>query len=144
MTTTARASFYVQQVELLVRRRVDECLLPENITAGQFMALNLIVNHEPVSSADLARRASMTAQSMGEFIKTLEAKGLVKRAGDPTNRRVIQVRSTAAGRKVLLRCEARVDQAERELFQCLSSDELAGLRTLLGRVRTAELARRQA
>ncbi len=144
MTTTARASFYVQQVELLVRRRVDECLLPENITAGQYMALNLIVNHEPVSSADLARRASMTAQSMGEFIKTLEAKGLVKRAGDPTNRRVIQVRSTAAGRKVLLRCEARVDQAERELFQCLSSDELAGLRTLLGRVRTAELARRQA
>lgn len=144
MTTTARASFYVQQVELLVRRRVDECLLPENITAGQYMALNLIVNHEPVSSADLARRASMTAQSMGEFIKTLEAKGLIKRAGDPTNRRVIQVRSTAAGRKVLLRCEARVDQAERELFQCLSSDELAGLRTLLGRVRTAELTRRQA
>ena len=57
---------------------------------------------------------------------------------------MIQVRSTAAGRKVLLRCEARVDQAERELFQCLSSEELAGLRTLLGRVRTAELTRRQA
>lgn len=143
MTTTARAFFYVQQVELLVRRRVDECLLPENITAGQYMALNLIVHHEPVSSADLARRASMTAQSMGEFIKTLEAKGLIARAGDPSNRRVIHVRSTPAGRKVLVRCEARVDQAERELFQCLSGEELASLRFLLSRVRTAELAQRQ-
>lgn len=143
MTTTARAFFYVQQVELLVRRRVDECLLPESITAGQYMALNLIVHHEPVSSADLARRASMTAQSMGEFIKTLEAKGLIVRAGDPANRRVIHVRSTPAGRKVLVRCEARVDQAERELFQCLSGEELASLRFLLSRVRTAELAWRQ-
>lgn len=140
MSVTARAFFYVQQVEQLVRRRVDECLAAEDITAGQYMALNLIVHHEPVSSADLARRADMTAQSMGEFIKALEAKGFVVRKVDPANRRVIHVSSTPAGRKALVQCENRVDQAEREFFACLSGEEVANLRFLLSRVRSARLA----
>lgn len=141
MAVTARAFFYVQQVEQLARRRIDQCLQSEGITAGQYLVLNLIVHHEPVSSADLARRANMTAQSMGEFIKALEAKGLVDRRGDLVNRRVIQVSSTPAGRKALVQIEARVDQIEREFFGCLTGEELAHLRMLLNRVRTSELAR---
>lgn len=141
MSVAARAFFYVQQVEQLARRRIDECLQRESITAGQYMVLSVIVHHEPVSSADLARRANMTAQSMGEFIKALESKGLIVRRNDEQNRRVFLVSSTPAGRKVLAASEARVDQAEREFFACLGAEELASLRMMLSRVRTAELAR---
>ena len=143
MSVTARAFFYVQQVEQLVRWRLDECLQPDGITAGQYMVMNLIVHHEPVSSAELARRANMTAQSMGEFIKNLESKQFVTRTTDPTNRRVIQVSLTPGGRKLLVRCEAKVDQAEREFFDCLSGEEVAQMRFLLSRVRSAQLARRK-
>jgi DNA-binding MarR family transcriptional regulator len=141
MPVSARAFFYVQQVEQLARRRIDQCLQNESVTAGQYMVLNLIVHHEPVSSADLARQANMTAQSMGEFIKALEAKGLIERRTDESNRRVIQISATAAGHKVLVHSEARVDQIEREFFACLSGEELASLRLMLSRVRTTELAR---
>ena len=141
MSVTARAFFYVQQVEQLARRRIDQCLQGESITAGQYMVLNLMVHHEPVSSADLARRANMTAQSMGEHIKALESKALVERRSDASNRRVIQISSTAAGRKMLVQCEARVDQAEQDFFACLNGEEQATLRMLLSRVRTTELAR---
>ena len=141
MSVTARAFFYVQQVEQLVRRRVDECLQPEGITAGQYMVMNLIIHHEPVSSAELARRANMTAQSMGEFIKQLEAKEFVTRTTDPNNRRVIQVSLTPIGRKLLVRCESKVDQAEREFFDCLNGEEIAQMRFLLSRVRSTQLAR---
>lgn len=141
MSASARAFFYIQQVEQLVRRRVDQCLQTESITAGQYMVLNLISHHEPVSSADLARRSNMTAQSMGEFIKTLENKGLIERQGDANNRRVIHISSTPAGRKLLVRSEAKVDQLERDFFACLNGEELANLRFLLSRVRTTELAR---
>jgi DNA-binding MarR family transcriptional regulator len=141
MAVTARAFFYVQQVELLARRRIDQCLQGEVVTAGQYLVLNLIVHHEPVSSADLARRANMTAQSMGEFIKALEAKGLLERRGDLINRRVIQVSSTAAGRQALMQAETKVDQVEREFFGCLTGEELVHLKLLLNRVRTSELAR---
>ena len=139
MSVTARAFFYVQQVEQLVRRRLDECLLPDGITAGQYMVMNLIIHHEPVSSAELARRANMTAQSMGEFIKLLESKEYVTRTTDPNNRRSIQISLTPGGRKLLVRCEAKVDQAEREFFECLNGEEVANLRFLLSRVRSAQL-----
>ncbi len=141
MSVTARAFFYVQQVEQLVRWRLDECLQPDGITAGQYMVMNLIVHHEPVSSAELARRASMTAQSMGEFIKNLESKQYVTRTTDPSNRRVIQVSLTPGGRKLLVRCEAKVDQAERDFFGCLNGEEVAQMRFLLSRVRSSQLAR---
>lgn len=141
MSVTARAFFYVQQVEQLVRRRVDECLQPDGVTAGQYMVMNLIVHHEPVSSAELARRANMTAQSMGEFIKNLEAKQFVARSTDPNNRRVIQVTLTPTGRQLLVRCEAKVDQAEQDFFSCLSGEEVAQMRFFLSRVRSAQLSR---
>lgn len=141
MSANERVFFYVQQVEQLARRRIDSCLNGDSVTAGQYMVLSLVVHHGPVSSADLARRANMTAQSMGEFIKALENKGLVERNDDLVNRRVIQITSTAAGRKVLVQSEAMVDQAEREFFACLSGEELAHLRILLSRVRAAERKR---
>lgn len=141
MSVSARAFFYVQQVEQLARRRIDQCLQAESITAGQYMVMNLLAHHEPVTSADLARRSNITAQSMGEFIKALEVKGLIERRSDASNRRVMQISSTAAGRKMLAQCEASVDQAEREFFACLSGEEQATLRMLLSRVRTTELAR---
>jgi DNA-binding MarR family transcriptional regulator len=141
MSSAARAFFYVQQIEQLAHRRIDACLEGECVTAGQYMVLSLVVHHGPVSSAYLARRANMTAQSMGEFIRALESKGYVERNGDLSNRRVIQVTSTSAGRDILVKFDARVDQAERDFFSCLNGEEVALLRQLLSRVRTAELAR---
>lgn len=141
MTVSARAFFYLQQVEQLVRRRVESCLQDDVITAGQYMVLTLIVHNQPISSADLARRANMTAQSMGEFIKALEGKGLVARRSDATNRRINQIISTPEGHNVLVHIDAKIDQAEHEFFECLSREELSQLRLLLSRVRSSESAR---
>lgn len=141
MSVAARIFFYVQQVEQLARRRLDLALQTEGITAGQYLVLNLIVHREPVSSANLARQSNMTAQSMGEFIKALEAKGLIDRTADAANRRVMNVKSTPAGRKLLVQSEAKVDQIEREFFACITGEERTALRMLLSRVRSTELAR---
>ena len=141
MPSAARPFFYIQQIEQLARRRIDACLEGESVTAGQYMILSLVVHHGPVSSAYLARRANMTAQSMGEFIRALENKGYVERNGDLSNRRVIQVTSTQTGRDILVKFDARIDQAERDFFSCLNGEEVALLRQLLSRVRTSELTR---
>lgn len=135
MSIAARGFFYVQQVEQQARRVLDECLQGEGLTAGQYMALSLVVHHEPVSSADLARRARMTAQSMGEFIRTLEAKGLVEKRVDAGSRRSLALTSTKVGRKLLVRSDAKVNEAERLFFDCLSGEENAHLRLLLSRLR---------
>jgi DNA-binding MarR family transcriptional regulator len=105
------------------------------------MVLNLIAYHEPISSADLARKSMMTAQSMGEFIRALEAKGLVERQATQLNKRTMLISSTAAGRKVLVRCESKIDEAERDFFSCLSGEDVASLRILMSRVRSAQLGK---
>lgn len=135
MSIAARDFFYVQQVEQHARRVLDECLQGEGLTAGQYMALSLVVRREPASSADLARRARMTAQSMGEFIRTLEAKGLVEKRTDASSRRSLSLVSTAVGREVLARSDAKVNKADRFFFGCLNGEENAQLQSLLRRLR---------
>lgn len=142
MAVSTRAFFYIQQVEQLVRQRIDEVLAPHGVTAGQYMVLSLVVHHEPTSSAELARLARITAQSMGEFVKTLEHKGWIQRRDDEANRRVLVVASTPVGRSLLMRCERSVDDAERDFFDCLQPDEVAGLRYTLSRLRNAARARK--
>jgi hypothetical protein len=63
MSVTARAFFYVQQVEQQVRRRLDECLQPDGITAGQYMVMNLIIHHEPNNSSPVPPTLQTAASS---------------------------------------------------------------------------------
>ncbi|WP_454754482.1 MarR family winged helix-turn-helix transcriptional regulator [Cupriavidus necator] len=142
MSGSGRTFFYIQQLEQLIRRQLDECLQTIGITAGQYMIFNLIAHLEPVSSASLARRTMITAQSMGEYIRVLEAKGLIKRQSSKVNKRTILISSTAAGRKTLVQCESKIDEVEREFFSCLSGEDLTHLRLLVSRVRSAQLAKR--
>lgn len=142
MAVTTRAFFYIQQVEQLVRQRMEEALAPHGVTAGQYMILSVVAHHEPTSSAELARLCRITAQSMGEFVKTLEHKGWITRSDDPANRRALLVATTPEGRKLLMQCEVSVDAAEREFFDCLQPEEVAGLRYSLSRLRSAARGRK--
>ncbi|MEJ7930474.1 TauD/TfdA family dioxygenase [Ramlibacter sp. AN1015] len=69
----------------------------------------------------------------------LEQRGWIERRGDPANRRVLLLASTAEGRNVLLRCEAAVDQAiglelsEISLAETFSEPDLTAMRQLLVR-----------
>lgn len=137
MAINTRGFFYIQQVEQLVHQALEEVLQPHSMTAGQYLVMSLVAHHEPLSSAELSRLARKTAQSMGEFVKTLEYKGWLERKDDPTNRRVLRISTTPQGRAVLMRCEAAVDEAERVFFSCLQPEELATLRHALSRIRNS-------
>jgi DNA-binding MarR family transcriptional regulator len=139
--STARAFFYIQQLEQLARRQIDAALRGWQLTAGQFMALNLIASHQPVSCSELAKRANMTAQSMGAIVKALAAKGLLERRGGLENWRVIELNLTAAGVELNRNCETCVEQVGQRFYARLTDSELAMLPDLLCRVRNAELER---
>lgn len=137
MSINTRGFFYIQQVEQLVQQCLEDVLQPHGLTAGQYLVLSLVAHHEPISSAELARLARKTAQSMGEFIKGLEYRGWLQRRDSPNNRRVLLVSTTPQGRELLAQCDAAVDEAEREFFSCLEPSELSTLRHALSRIRNA-------
>jgi DNA-binding MarR family transcriptional regulator len=64
---------------------------------------------------ELARRASMSKQAMGELVDQCAELGLVNRIADPTDRRARIVMFTPAGRKWLDAFRDAVDIAEQEM-----------------------------
>jgi len=79
---------------------------------------------------EIARRASMTKQAMGELVDQCEALGLVSRRPDPSDKRARIVTFTPRGLKWLDAFRAAVDMAEDEMRRELgaATDAVRGQR----------------
>jgi DNA-binding MarR family transcriptional regulator len=130
-----RTAYLLRQAQLATHAALEAALAPLGVTPTQYAVLSLIASAtRPRSSADLARRAGVTPQAMAEMIAALEAKGLIRRAESPDNRRILHIRPTRRGHTLLARCEAAADTAEAAAFGMLSPAERASLDALLRRI----------
>jgi DNA-binding MarR family transcriptional regulator len=103
----------------------------------------LFENIDPTGNrlTELADRAQMTHQSMGELVASLEQRGYVARAVDPRDARVRLVCLTAQGRQVQRRALAEIDAIEQEWF---GSDATRASRILERALRRVEQLQRLA
>jgi DNA-binding MarR family transcriptional regulator len=83
----------------------------------------------PVS--ELARRAQVTKQSMGELVAHLERHGYVERVADPADRRAKLVRATARGHDLYAVARDAIAEIEREWTAWLGETKMRRLRALL-------------
>lgn len=93
------------------------------LTPGQYTVLSALQRFEPCTSAEIARKEKMTAQSMGEKLATLENKGLVERNYQGTNRRDLMVNRTEKGIQVQKECDAKVMAAEQAYISRIPEKE---------------------
>jgi len=84
-------------------------------------------------ATELARRAGITKQSMGELIHQLEVGGIIERTPDPTDRRAKLVAFTAQGRQWMHAFRQALEQAEREMESELGAEALQSLKSSLAR-----------
>jgi DNA-binding MarR family transcriptional regulator len=96
-------------------------------------------NIEPEGSrlTDLAERARMTKQSVGEMASDLERRGYVERVPDPSDGRAKIIRLTARGREVQALGRRLIDDVEREWAERYGEERVAALRDALEAI-TAE------
>jgi DNA-binding MarR family transcriptional regulator len=104
--------YLVKQVELASRARLDDIFRPIGMTALQYTALTVLERHDNMSSAQLARRSFVTAQSMADMIAALEGRGLIERHRDDVDRRRLVVALTGAGHALLDRYRDEVQALE--------------------------------
>jgi DNA-binding MarR family transcriptional regulator len=123
--------YLVKQVELASRARLDDIFRPIGMTALQYTALTVLERHDNMSSAQLARRSFVTAQSMADMIAALEARGLIERHRDDVDRRRLVVALTDAGRTLLDRYRDEVQALENSMLYGLTPDEVLALRKTL-------------
>lgn len=80
---------------------------------------------------DLATRAGMTAQSMGELVDDLEAKGYLARRPDPADRRAKRIYLTERGRHNARVAKRIIRDVEHDLVQRLGEERYHLLRRTL-------------
>jgi DNA-binding MarR family transcriptional regulator len=86
---------------------------------------------------DLADRANMTKQSVGEVVTDLEQLGYVQRDPDPSDGRAKIIRLTERGHEAQTFSWTLIDEIEREWAQRFGAERIAALREALEAV-TAE------
>jgi len=131
-----RAMFYLNQANHSVRSRFEAALSTFEMTAIQYTVLSVIGRHPGLSSSELSRRFYVTPQTMNELIGVLQRRELIMREADPSNRRILRMRVTAAGAATLERCDSIADKVERDVFDDMSDadyEELARLTRKLAR-----------
>jgi DNA-binding MarR family transcriptional regulator len=96
-------------------------------------------NIEPQGSrlTDLAERARMTKQSVGEVASDLERRGYVERVPDPSDGRAKIIRLTPRGREVQAIGRRLITDVERDWAERYGEERVAALREALEAI-TAE------
>ena len=117
----------IARLERALRSAIQERVKTHDLTASQFTTLSILGRRdEPLSNAQLARRAYMTPQSMSEVIDALEQRGLIERNSNGRGR-ALPATLTPKGRRVLADCERAVDELEDEMLAGLDAAERAQL-----------------
>ena len=107
-----RLLYVVGRVDRAIRRELDARLRPFELTSPQYTALSVLSARSGLSNAQLARRCYVTPQSMSETILMLERRGLIRRAPDHLNKRILRTVLTTNGQDVLRACDAAADEVE--------------------------------
>jgi DNA-binding MarR family transcriptional regulator len=96
----------------------------------------LFAQIEPEGSrlTELARRANITPQAMGELVDELEELGYVERRPDPSDRRAKLIVLTARGRSAVEAGRATIEDIEERVTDILGERGHRTLRRLLTRL----------
>jgi DNA-binding MarR family transcriptional regulator len=73
----------------------------EDITIAQYRTLVVLASRGPQKLADLAEQLAVTPPTAGRMCERLVRRGLVSRHRTPTDRRVVRISLTAAGRRIV-------------------------------------------
>lgn len=103
---------------------------------GSQMRLLQLTPPEGLSATQLAVRAGMTKQALGELAATLEARGLLESVSDPSDRRLRIWRPTDLGREASRTADRAVATVERRWRRRIGAADWDALRDTLVRART--------
>lgn len=126
-----RTIYILSRLHYLNRQKIDRLLAPFGVTAVHYTIMSILKSRTSLSSAEIARRYSVTPQSMNEIISFLERKGLLSRMPNRDNRRILLVQLTKEGAELLTRCDAIADEVEGELLAPLDAEQRAQLQDML-------------
>jgi len=117
-------------IDLKARAMIDARLATIGLTGAQWRALDAALEAPGSSSADLARRCGVSAQSMQTIVANLERDGLLVRQPHAVHGRVLQIYASNAGELRHAEGAVVVSAIEEQMLSTFAPEE----RTDLGRL----------
>ena len=126
--------YLISRLGAIGQRHFAERMSQLGLTPRMWGALNVLDAEGPLSQHALGRCVGMDPSSMVSTIDELEAKGMVQRRRDPSDRRAYALHITEAGHETLVAGRKLARGAQSELLAPLSEDERRTLHDLLLRL----------
>lgn len=120
-------AFLVMAVGRRMRERVERTLKGEGITMRHLSALGHLSRDAGISYSELARRGSVTPQSMQATLAKLEECGAVSRTTDSGRGRTARLVVTDEGMRLLALGQAAIGELDEVLARHLDADTLGKL-----------------
>jgi DNA-binding MarR family transcriptional regulator len=126
--------YLLKRAELAVRSCVEVALVEFDLTPTQFLTLLRVRDASDLSAAALAREIGVRPQSIIEIVAPLERKKLLKREASRDNQRILHMRLTGAGRRLLSQAMQVGAKLEAQLLEGLEGRQLSVLQEALTRL----------
>lgn len=130
--SAVRLGYLVKQLETLIRSHLDDICPRYGLSTMQYVALSVLALHPEMSSAQLAARSFVSAQSAHQMVTALERAGLIVRTPDVSNRRILRITLTDAGAECLASCDRAVRALEDTMLAGVGAAEATQLGASLG------------
>jgi DNA-binding MarR family transcriptional regulator len=134
---TETAMNLVRTSDLLVKRIAD-LVQPFDLTPSSGLALGILADSgEPLPPNQIAERLIISRASVTSLIDSLERRGYVRRAPHSTDRRMLLIELTDAGRRVAHEFRLLVHQHQKAWLAVLTEKEQIQLIETLHRIQSA-------
>ncbi len=128
---TRRATTLMRRLLVGLKGRLDEELREQNVTSAQLRFLQVVKEHPGSSGAQMARACYVTPQSAQALMTRAVERGWVVRGTDPENHRLVTVRLTPAGERLLAYADGVLAQLSAEVWAGVSVAELRTMNAVI-------------
>lgn len=129
--TGAHAWLVLWRAARAMETRAQQSIAGTGLGISEFAILETLLHKGPLPVNTIGRKVLLTTGSITTAVDRLEARGLVARKDDPTDRRVRQVQLTAAGRRLIKPAFEQHAADLETIVSVLTRGERATLVTLL-------------
>jgi MarR family transcriptional regulator, lower aerobic nicotinate degradation pathway regulator len=112
-------AYLIRRLQMISTAIVAEAFEDEDMPVAEWAILTIIENHPEIDQSRLAEVASIDKTNTGRLVDQLEAKGLVERRPNDSDRRVWMLRCTPLGHKTRKRLRPRALATQERLLSCL-------------------------
>jgi DNA-binding MarR family transcriptional regulator len=112
-------AYLIRRLQMISTAIIAEEFEDVDMPVSQWAVLTMLENHPDIDQSRLAEVVCIDRTNTGRLVDQLEAKGLVERRPDDSDRRVWILRCTPLGLKIRKRLRSRALATQERLLSCL-------------------------